>query len=222
MIDSKSELDNHTSKTTSSELHPQSRNSPASITAANEAYGCNPKTKNTWNGTSYEAAAQEKGSIICRYNPEKEVTAVRPIHGTQENGIEIGVGEDGDPPLSITKRRRGPKVAKRRRKRLRFTAPLPSDEDTDDAGMSSNTLKRQEVVVNDQSTSRPPRSTVVYQEQRWEGEIVNEKDLKQGRGRPRKQYLIQWKQSWVDSNRLNEPLLLHNWRKKKQDERHSL
>ncbi len=48
-----------------------------------------------------------------------------------------------------------------------------------------------------------------------EGEMVQERDVKQGRGRPRKQYLVQWKQSWVDSARLAAPELLQSWREKK-------
>ncbi|MCJ1459584.1 hypothetical protein MMC28_009963 [Mycoblastus sanguinarius] len=44
-----------------------------------------------------------------------------------------------------------------------------------------------------------PRSTsrlaIVYEQQSWRGEIIKERNAKQGRGRPRKQYLIRWKQS---------------------------
>jgi hypothetical protein len=29
---------------------------------------------------------------------------------------------------------------------------------------------------------------VIYEQQSWEGEIIDERDMKQGRGRPRKQY----------------------------------
>jgi len=35
------------------------------------------------------------------------------------------------------------------------------------------------------------RMAVVYEQQRWDGEIIEEKDAKQGRGRRRKRYLIQ-------------------------------
>lgn len=58
---------------------------------------------------------------------------------------------------------------------------------------------------------------VIYKQQSWKGEIVQERDVKkgQGRGRPRKQYLIQWEQSWVDGGCLTAPKLLQSWREKK-------
>lgn len=60
---------------------------------------------------------------------------------------------------------------------------------------------------------------VVYEQQSWEGKIVDEREVKQGqgrgRGRPRKQYFIRWKPSWVDGGRLTAPELLQSWRKTK-------
>lgn len=47
------------------------------------------------------------------------------------------------------------------------------------------------------------------------GEIIQDRYIKQGRGRPRKQYLIQWKQSWVNNTCLAAPELLQSWREKK-------
>lgn len=52
-------------------------------------------------------------------------------------------------------------------------------------------------------------------QQSWEGEIIKERDTKHGRGRPRKQYLVRWKPSWVDGARLTAPELLQNWKEKK-------
>jgi len=60
---------------------------------------------------------------------------------------------------------------------------------------------------------------VVFEQQSWEGEIVEEMDVKQGRGRPRKQYLVQWKPSWVDGRQLTAPGLVQNWKDKKATER---
>lgn len=57
--------------------------------------------------------------------------------------------------------------------------------------------------------------TIIYERQSWEEEIIDEKDVKQGRGRPRKQYLVRWEQSWVDEGHLSAPELLQNWREKK-------
>ena len=56
---------------------------------------------------------------------------------------------------------------------------------------------------------------VIYEQQSWKGKIVQERDMKQGHGRPRKQYLIQWESSWVDGCRLTAPELLQSWREKK-------
>ena len=52
---------------------------------------------------------------------------------------------------------------------------------------------------------------VVFEQQRWEGEIIEERLVRQERGRPRKQFLIKWKPSWVDSGRLAAPELITNW-----------
>lgn len=52
-------------------------------------------------------------------------------------------------------------------------------------------------------------------QQSWEGEITKERDTKHGRGRPRKQYLVRWKPSWVDGARLTAPELLQNWKEEK-------
>ncbi len=57
--------------------------------------------------------------------------------------------------------------------------------------------------------------TVIYEQKHWEGVIVDERDEKQGRGRPRKQYLVQWKSSWVDGAILAAPALLQQWRETK-------
>ena len=59
------------------------------------------------------------------------------------------------------------------------------------------------------------RMAIIYEQQCWEGEIIDERDMKQGRGRPRKQYLVRWKPSWVDGGRLTAPGLVHNWRETK-------
>ena len=56
---------------------------------------------------------------------------------------------------------------------------------------------------------------VIYEHQSWKGEIVQERDVKQWRGRSREQYLVQWEQSWVDGCRLTVPELLQRWREKK-------
>ena len=59
------------------------------------------------------------------------------------------------------------------------------------------------------------RTAVIYEQQCWEGEILQERDMRQERGRPRKQYLVRWKESWVDGARFASPDLLRNWREKK-------
>lgn len=62
---------------------------------------------------------------------------------------------------------------------------------------------------------RRSRMTVIYEQQSWKGKIVQERDVKQGRRRPRKQYRIQWETSWVDSACLTVPETLQSWKEKK-------
>jgi hypothetical protein len=132
---------------------------------------------------------------------------------------------------------------KRRIKRRRFSSPASSNEETeiqDESTFSSCTpfkpynisttqsASSQAILAEDASKDdkmefvnerqkRPStsRTTVIYERQSWEGEVVGERDVRQGRGRPRKQYLVQWKQSWVDGGRLTAPELLQNWKEKK-------
>ncbi len=135
--------------------------------------------------------------------------------------------------------------SQRRIKRCRFSSP-PSDE-TESEGESvigrcipskpshistprptSLRLSRSGGDVSNAKTElvgsrldrRPiPKTTIIYEQQRWEGEIIGETDAKQGRGRPRKRYLIQWKPSWVDAGRLTAPGLVHTWKEKKASAR---
>jgi len=59
------------------------------------------------------------------------------------------------------------------------------------------------------------RTAVVYEQQRWEGEIIAERDGPgRGRGRRRKQYLIRWQTSWVEAARLTAPALTRDWKEK--------
>ena len=127
---------------------------------------------------------------------------------------------------------------KHRIKRHPFSSRLSSDAETgtgDESDISSYTpLKTRHI-----SKSRPisshltslegdtsddgamdlaggrSRMTVIYEQQSWKGKIVQERNVKQGRGRPRKQYRIQWESSWVDSAYLTVPEMLQSWREKK-------
>ena len=139
---------------------------------------------------------------------------------------------------------------KRRVKRRRFSSPLSSAEETEKGAESDTSsyapakqyrtsnlrppssplsIGRERAPnpddalkgVNERSKRRPfSRTAVVYEQQCWEGEILQERDVKQERGRPRKQYLVRWKESWVDGARLTAPELLHNWREKKAPSKH--
>lgn len=134
--------------------------------------------------------------------------------------------------------------SQRRRKRRRFSLPLSSDDETesdDESVISSYTpskpynvstprptlsrLSRSEgddsngkvELAGSQSSRCPiPKTTVIYERQSWAGEIIDEREVKQGRGRPRKQYLIQWERSWVDAGRLAVPGLVHTWKEKEK------
>ncbi len=149
------------------------------------------------------------------------------------------------PPLRSTRKKPLPaqekSCVKRRTKRRRFSSPLSSDEEAEIGdGSVISSYKSHHVSdfrpspshstdlegdTSDDSTRELPggrsdrrlraRMAVIYERQSWEGEIVDERDVKQGRGRPRKQYLVRWKQSWVDGARLTAPELLQSWREKK-------
>lgn len=125
-----------------------------------------------------------------------------------------------------------------------FSSPLLSDEETeteDESNISSYaSIKSQHLSLSSPTPShltgfegdtsdddtmdfadeqsdrrRSSQMAVVYKQQSWEEEIVDERKAKQGRERPRKQYLIWWKPSWVDGGRLTAPELLQSWRKTK-------
>lgn len=59
------------------------------------------------------------------------------------------------------------------------------------------------------------QGAVVYEQQSWEGQILAEREVQGGRGRPRKQYLICWNDSWMDGARLTGLDLLQDWREKR-------
>ncbi len=65
-----------------------------------------------------------------------------------------------------------------------------------------------------QSSSSP--RTAVYEQQRWEGKIIDERDAKQGRGRPRKKYRVRWEDSWTDGARLTTSGLMQDWRERRR------
>ena len=81
------------------------------------------------------------------------------------------------------------------------------DEDASDDAMKCKDEQPNELLIS--------RTAVVYEQQRWEGKIVDERDAKQGRGRPRKEYRVHWEDSWINSARLTAPGLIQDWREKK-------
>ncbi len=180
--------------------------------------------RDRWDDRDTEAADKRGGSDV---DGDKKTT---PLMRSTKKRCLSAVGEE---PLS-----------KRRIKSRRFSSPFSSDEETktgDESDISSYapskphhalvprpTPSRSTGLEGDtsddgpmglaggRSDRRPPsRMAVVYQQQSWEGKIVDERDAKQGRGRPRKQYLVRWKPSWVDGGRLTAPELLQNWRETK-------
>ena len=123
-------------------------------------------------------------------------------------------------------------------KRHRFSSPFSSELEAD-TGEESDCSIYTPFKVPDVSKSRSATSfliglnrdasqgskmkiageqsgmAVIYKQQSWEGEIIDERNTKQGRGRPRKQYLVQWKTSWVDGSRLTASEIVRIWREKK-------
>ena len=161
----------------------------------------------------------------------------------EEEGYSGDGKLDTLPYLHPTKKRSlcgvGEKPRKKRRtKRHLFSSRLYSDAETgtgDESDISSYTPSKPCHISKPRPTSSHLTSlqgdtgddgvmdlvgggsqmAVIYEQQSWKGKIVQERDVKQGHGRPRKQYLIQWEQSWVYGGRLTAPELLQSWREKK-------
>ncbi|MCJ1251374.1 hypothetical protein MMC30_008607 [Trapelia coarctata] len=123
------------------------------------------------------------------------------------------------PLLSLTRKRllpmaEGEPRVRRYMKRPCFMSPVSPDEEFEIGGES----KISDVISP--KLRRPNRcpasqAAVIYEQQKWEGKIIGERDVKQRRGRPRKQYLVQWEPFWVDCARLTAPELLQSWKKQK-------
>ncbi|MCJ1473158.1 hypothetical protein MMC13_001809 [Lambiella insularis] len=134
--------------------------------------------------------------------------------------------------------------SKRLIKRRRFSSPLSSDEETETRDESDTTSyiprKPHHILTRGPTPSHPTgldggisnhnaldvasgeldrrlvsRTAVIYEQQSWEREIIHERDVKQRRGRPRKEYLVEWKRSWMPTGRLTAPGLLESWKAKK-------
>lgn len=131
-------------------------------------------------------------------------------------------------------------------KRHRFSSPFcSSDEDTDtedESDMSNYTSFKRRRPLKSHLASTPLtdrginvsdstdtnleghtrqssscHTAVVYEQQRWQGEIIAERDGPgQGRGRRRKEYLIRWQTSWVEAARLTAPALTRNWKENRR------
>lgn len=127
---------------------------------------------------------------------------------------------DTEPDLSADEDRRSTK--KRRlssvKERHRFSSSFSSDEDTatgDEISSYTSYLSESRPTSADstgfEGDTRYGGKMEAVGEHR-KGEIVGERDMKQGCGRPRKQYLVQW---WVDAGYLTAPELVENWKEKK-------
>ncbi len=197
------------------------------MSSADDTTTCEPTDRGS-------SAGQTKGD---RWN-YKEAEA------EDEEGLFDGDNDENSPPLlgPAVKRCRstaGEKSSRKRgMKRRRFSSPLSSDEETemgDESDISSYVPSRPHHSSNPRPTSSHStgvkgdtseagemelaggrsRMAIIYEQQSWEGEIVDERDIKKGRGRPRKQYLVRWKSSWVDGVRLTAPGLVESWKEEK-------
>ena len=139
-----------------------------------------------------------------RYRPSTREKSFR-RHGTKRHRfsspfsseLEVDTSEESD--HSIYTPSKVPDVSKFR---SASSSPISLNRDAS----QGNKMK----IVGEQSGM-----AVIYKQQSWEGEIVDERDTKQGRGRPRKQYLVRWKTSWVDGSQLTASELVQIWREKK-------
>lgn len=89
---------------------------------------------------------------------------------------------------------------------------LSSFQSTDfDEDASDDAMKCKDEHSNESLISR----TAVYEQQRWEGKIIDGRDAKQGRGRPRKKYRVRWEDSWTDGARLTASGLMQERRERR-------
>ena len=186
----------------------------------------------------------DEANLVIKLNEDWRKNLDAEAH---KDSDEILSEDDGNssPLLRFTKKKRRltaneKSFRKRPMKRHRFSSPFSSDlktETDDESDYSQYTPSKAHDVLKFSSASAHPislekglsengktevggergRMTVIYEQQSWEGEIIDERDTKQGRGRPRKQYLVRWKPSWVDGGRLTAPGLMQNWRAKKAE-----
>jgi len=186
--------------------------------------------KDQWDRKDVEAGEEEDEKEETEDVGERDESQTPPLRFTKKR------------PLSPAKKK---SYEKRRTKRRRFSSPLSSDEEAETREESDISSYKPHHVpdfrptpshsthlegdTSDDGTRELPggrsdrrpraRIAVIYERQSWEGEIVDEKHVKQGRGRPRKRYLVRWKQSWVDGAHLTAPVLLQSWREKKASKR---
>ncbi|CAF9940034.1 MAG: hypothetical protein HETSPECPRED_002140, partial [Heterodermia speciosa] len=132
--------------------------------------------------------------------------------------------------LRPTKKRHRPSAReksfrKRDTKRHRFSSPFSSDLEID-TGEESNYSIYKSSKAHDVFKIRPAfsrsinleknaikydkmkiagerfRIIIIYEQQSWEGKIIDERNTKQSRERLRKQYFVRWKSFWVNGGRL--------------------
>ena len=107
--------------------------------------------------------------------------------------------------------------APRKPHHISILAPSPSHSTGLDGGISDDDML--DFAGRQPDRRLASRTAVVYEQQSWEGEIIEERDVKQGRGRPRKEYLVEWKRSWMPTGRLTAPGLVESWKAKKASKR---
>ena len=114
---------------------------------------------------------------------------------------ELETGDESSGSINV--RRRPTPQRKRPLEEFHEQRPRPEPSGHQDSSRTSGPSS---------SRTAPPRtSRVVFEQQRWEGEIIDERRVGLGPGRPRVQFLIKWEPSWVDKGRLAAPALIENW-----------
>ena len=177
------------------------------------AYG-NEINEDRWDEEELETNRAEEELCKDCDKDNKSILSTRP-----KNKRSLSMTEEQMPAKSPTKHRR-------------FSSPSPllSDEDSemrDESHLPSESHQNKSTQVNllhssdscatsddeDEGSWTPP--TIIYEQQSWEGKIIDEKEMRIGRGKPRKLYRVRWKSSWVDERELGASGLVYNWRVKK-------
>lgn len=183
-----------------------------------------------------QIASCEGNTSRCQSSQENNVPCISSDLEEQSSEQDPSAQEIEDGPNKASKRETArPHYASARRKRIRFSSPTRSEDEDFELSDSDSSWEASDLHTNDVSgrygfsrasksavqkayANNPGRpSPIIYQQQRFAGKIIGERDKRGrgGRGRQGKEYKIQWRSSWMDGSLLHGRDLFKDWKTKK-------